>query len=103
MNDLFGKQTNYWIFTVTSHKSDGRIFSPQEILEQRFVDQFWGLGEKTPNRRSLEKGDEVVFYVGNPVKAFSASARLASNSFQLTDAERESVAHGTNVCHPASA
>jgi hypothetical protein len=99
MNDLFGRQTsqtNYWIFTVTSHKSDGRIFMPQEILEQRFADQFWGFGEKTPSRRSLEKGDEIVFYVGNPVKAFSASARLASNSFQLTEAERGTVSHGTN-------
>ena len=96
MNDLFGRRVNYWIFTVTSHRSDGRVFTPQEILEQRLADQFWGLGEKTPNRKSLEKGDEVVFYVGNPVKAFSASARLASNSFQLTDADREAVAHGTN-------
>jgi hypothetical protein len=87
---------NYWIFTVTSHKSDGRTFTPQEILDQRFADQFWGLGEKTPNRKSLEKGDEAVFYVGNPVKAFSASARLASDSFQLTAVEQENLAHDKN-------
>ena len=87
---------NYWIFTVTTHKSDGKTFTPQEILDQRFRDQFWGLGERTPNRKSLEKGDEVVFYLGNPVKAFCGSARLASDSFQVTEAEQENLAHGMN-------
>jgi len=87
---------NYWIFTVTAHKSDGRTYTPQEVLDQRLKAQFWGLGEKTPNRKSLEKGDEVVFYVGNPVKGFAASAHLASPSFQPAGEELENLAHGTN-------
>lgn len=86
---------NHWIFTVTSHKSDGRTFSPEEILKQRVEDQFWGLGENTPNRKRLEEGDQVVFYVGNPVKRFAASVRLASSAFKLSPQEQDKIAHST--------
>lgn len=92
---------NYWIFSVTSHKSDGRVFEAEEILKQRLSDGFWGLGEKTPNRKNLEKGDEVVFYLGNPVKGFAGSARLGSGSVQLTPSEQEALAHGTNFYRPS--
>jgi hypothetical protein len=85
---------NNWIFTVTQHKLDGESYTADEILNQRMSDQFWGLGEKTPNRRSLRKGDQVVFYVGLPRKVFAASAVLASDSFQLTDEQKEQYGHG---------
>ena len=91
---------NYWIFTITSHKSDGKIFSPEEILSQRAKDQFWGLGEKTPNRKNLEMGDQVVFYIGNPVKGFGASARLASTAFELSKQEQDKLSHGTTFYRP---
>jgi hypothetical protein len=76
---------NYWFFTVTQKKIDGEIITAEEILKQRLTDGFWGLGERTPNRRYLQSGDEVVFYVGLPVMAFAASATLSSESFALTD------------------
>jgi hypothetical protein len=57
------------------------------------ADQFWGLGEKTPNRRSLKKGDFVVFYVGLPRKVFAASAQLDSDSFQLNKEQKEKYGH----------
>jgi hypothetical protein len=85
---------NHWIFTVTQHKVDGELFTADEILNQRVSDQFWGLGEKTPNRRSLQKGDRVVFYVGLPRKVFAASATLASDSFELTNGQRDKYGHG---------
>lgn len=85
---------NNWIFTVTQHKVDGELFTADEILNQRMSDQFWGLGEKTPNRRSLQKGDRIVFYVGLPRKVFAASAVLSSNSFELTNEQKEKVGHG---------
>ncbi|MFN0159303.1 MAG: endonuclease NucS domain-containing protein [Bacteroidota bacterium] len=85
---------NNWIFTVTQHKIDGETFTADEILTQRMNDHFWGLGEKTPNRRSLKKGDRIVFYVGLPRKEFSASATLASDSFQLNADQKEKLGHG---------
>jgi len=86
---------NYWIFTVTSHKSDGREFTAEEILKQRIEDEFWGLGEKTPNRKNLEQGDRIVFYVGNPLKSFAASATLAARAFKLSKEEQDALSHGT--------
>jgi len=85
---------NYWIFTVTQHRLDGELFAANEILNQRVSDQFWGLGEKALNRHSLQKEDRVVFYVDLPGKVFAASATLASDSFELTNDQRDNYGHG---------
>jgi len=85
---------NYWIFTVTSHKVDDDVYAPEEIFEQRMNDRFWGLGEKTPNRKNLQKDDRVVFYIGTPTKAFAGTATLASASFELSESERRELGHG---------
>lgn len=85
---------NSWLFIVTQHKVDGETFSADEILQQRLDDKFWGLGERTPNRRSLQKGDRVIFYVGLPRKVFAASAALASDSFQLSKDQQARFDHG---------
>lgn len=89
--------TNNWIFTVTQQKSDGELYSPDDILAHRMKDLFWGLGEKTPNRKSLSKGDRVVFYVGLPFKHFAASAVLSSDSFQLNNDQKKKFAHGKKL------
>jgi predicted RNA-binding protein len=86
---------SFWMFSVTSHKENDRTFAPEEVLRLRIGDRFWGLGEKTPNRRALKRGDKVVFYLGNPHKTFAASAVLASDSFELSEDEQEKVSHGT--------
>jgi predicted RNA-binding protein len=84
---------NHWIFCVTAHKDRG-ISDPREVIEQRFRDQFWGLGEKTPNRRALKAGDKIVFYLGIPHRRFAASAMLASDSFAVPALEQEQLSHG---------
>lgn len=84
---------NHWIFCATVHKELG-INDPREVLSQRFSDQLWGLGEKTPNRRALKRGDQVIFYLGTPHKAFAASAVLASDSFTLSAVQQEELCHG---------
>ena len=85
---------NYWIFTVTEHKEDGKTLAAEEIFERRMKDGFWGLGEKTPNRRHLTQGDKVVWYIGLPRKVFAAVASLASPSFELNDAQKKEFGHG---------
>jgi|GEM_PF-895882 hypothetical protein len=90
---------NHWIFTVTQHKVDGESYTADEFLNQRLNDQFWGLNEKTPNRRSLHKGDHVVFYVGLPRKVFAASAALSSDSFELTNEQKVKYSHGKKFYH----
>jgi predicted RNA-binding protein len=84
---------SYWIFIVTRHKEHG--LTADEIFRQRMADKFWGLGEKTQNRSSLRKGDQVVYYVGLPAIVFVGSAVLASDSWRLSEEERDRVSHGT--------
>src|ERR1700730_7302121 len=84
---------SYWIFCATAHKDVG-ISDPEDVLKQRFTDQFWGLGERTPNRRALKAGDKVVFYLGFPHRTFAASAVLASDSFALSPSQQEDLSHG---------
>ena len=85
---------NYWILTVTSQKSGSRVFAPVEIFQQRIEDGFWGLGNRTPNQKTLARGDRVLFYLGKPVKGFGGTATLASAAFELNEQEQERLSHG---------
>jgi hypothetical protein len=87
----------YWFFTATQKKINGETILAEEILNRRLNDGFWGLGERTPNRRNLQKGDRIVFYLGNPVMAFAASATLASDSFSLSQEQKQSFSHGEKI------
>ncbi|HEY31543.1 MAG TPA: EVE domain-containing protein [Dehalococcoidia bacterium] len=86
---------NYWIFTVKGSVWGNETHTGEEIFNQRMKDQFWGLGERTPNRQSLNEGDEVVFYIAAPRKVFRGSANLASSSFVLNNTQRQQYGHGT--------
>ncbi len=79
-----------WIFVVTAR---GPNLTGRDIYHLRMEDRFWGLGERTPNRRNLKEGDRVVFYVGLPEKAFAGTARLASDSYRLTVEEVSQYSH----------
>jgi hypothetical protein len=87
----------YWIFVVTNRKDNGNIIIGRKVLETRLKDEFWGLGERTPNRKVLKAGDKVVYYEGNPTKSFVASATLKSDSFQLTADERIRFSHDSEL------
>lgn len=60
-------------------------------------DSFWGLGEKTPNRKNLTKGDRIVFYIGLPKKSFAGTATLASSCFKLNNSQKEDYGHGKQI------
>ena len=56
---------NYWIFVATYWElSDGSWLDSRDIVRTRAEQRFWGLGEKTPNRKSVSRGDKLVFYAG---------------------------------------
>jgi hypothetical protein len=88
------KKMNHWLFTVTQKKTDSGMLDAHQILKQRLDDMFWGLGERTPNRRYLKAGDQVVFYVGIPHMVFAASAILSSDSFALSEVQKSQYDHG---------
>jgi predicted RNA-binding protein len=85
---------NYWLFIVTTHKVDGREYSGEDILRTRFEDGFWGLGEQTPNRKHLQAGDKILFYMGSPRQEFVASATLDSDNFRVTSDQEIDYSHG---------
>ncbi len=84
---------NYWIFIVTEQRDGKDTCSANVIFEQRMKDSFWGLGEKTPNRRNIKAGDKVVFYMGSPVQAFTGTAVLSTSSFKLNDDQKKQYHH----------
>ena len=63
----------------------GRTLREQasELLEVRL----WGIGAKTPNRKSLTAGDRVLIYVGAPEYEFIGHAELASPAHQWAPEE----------------
>lgn len=86
---------NHWIFVANYWKlSDGSWIDSREIIRTRAGDRFWGLGERTPNRKAVAKDDRVVFYAGGgESQVFMATAILASPSYELTPEQNERVSH----------
>ncbi len=54
---------NCWIFVVTDQ--DSINLSAEQIYLTRMNDKFWGLNQRTPFRKSLKKGDKVIFSRGS--------------------------------------
>lgn len=87
---------NNWIFTVTKHKLNEGNLTAKEIFNQRMTDSFWGLGEKTPNRKHLKKGDKIIFYIGSPECSFAGIATLKTDSFELNEEQKAQFGHGNS-------
>ena len=88
---------NYWIFTVTGQRFGKEVYTSKDIFPQRMEDQFWGIGDKSPNRKNLSKGDKVIFYIGLPDKVFGGEATLVTPSFQLAEEQKRKFAHEKQV------
>jgi len=87
--------TNYWIFVVTDAKLGSRKKKGIEIYNQRMSDSFWGIGEGTPNRTKLKKGDKAVFYLGGSEgQKFLGTCTLASDYYKLGKKEWEKLKRG---------
>ncbi|GAI15597.1 unnamed protein product [marine sediment metagenome] len=88
---------NYWIFIVTEKKIDDKTYKAEEIFNQRMKDKFWGIGEKTPNRIFLKKGDKIIYYIGLPKIVFAGTSTLASNCFKLDNSDKEKYCYREEV------
>lgn len=54
---------NYWVFVVNDWTDkDGNKHRAREIFQTLMSDKIWGIGDKTPNRKSLSAGDKVAIY-----------------------------------------
>jgi len=85
----------WWIFVVKAATFGNETHTGEEIFSQRMKDEFWGLAERTPNRKNLSENDRVVFYIGLPQKVLAGTATLASRFFKLNEAQIKQYGHGT--------
>lgn len=85
--------TNYWIFVVTDQRIGNEEMMGKDIFNKCIEDKFWGIGERTPNRKRLKKGDMVTFYLGGREgQKFLGSCKLDSRPIlvsQLNEKERK--------------
>lgn len=75
---------SFWIFVVKDHDS----LKAHDIYTIRMKDKFWGIGEKTPNRKRLGMGDRVVFYQAGPEGGFFKGNCNLASSLYAPEAER---------------
>lgn len=82
---------HYYVFQVSDQSAYGRQRVAREVFDYLVRDRSaWGFGYHTPNRKAIEAGDKVLFYLtgaGNQV--FVGAATLKSGAYK--DESGESV------------
>lgn len=75
---------NYYIFQISDRLVNGNKVSAQEIFNFLVLEnEQWGFGERTPNRKNIQAGDKVIFYVtGTDNQYFIGSAILKSGAYK---------------------
>lgn len=81
---------NYYVFQVSDQSNYAKQRKAQEVFDFLVKDRsVWGFGFRTPNRKAIQKGDKVLFYLtGTNNQVFVGSATLASGAY--TDETKES-------------
>lgn len=79
----------YLIANVNKLEAKGRTYTPETILGVLLERRLWQLNEKAANRKALQPGDLLVFYVGGPKRRhFIGTAEVASEVRELADADK---------------
>lgn len=79
----------YFVFQVADQSAYGKQRSAEEVfnflVKERSV---WGFGPYTPNRKAIQAGDKVLFYLtGAENQVFVGSATLKSGAYEDTSGE----------------
>jgi len=75
---------NYYIFQVSDQSKYGKQRSAQEVFNFLVKGKSaWGFGYHTPNRKAIEAGDKVLFYLtGSNNQVFVGAATLVSGAYE---------------------
>lgn len=78
---------NYYIIQLSDQNKNGNKATALEVFNLLARDhQQWAFGQRTANRKRIEKGDRVLFYVtGLDNQYFIGTATLASGAYQGGD------------------
>jgi len=74
---------NYFVFQVSDQSAYGKQRNAKEVFDFLVRDHsVWGFGINTPNRKAIQVGDKILFYLtGNKNQVFVGSAALASTPY----------------------
>ena len=69
---------NYYVFQVSDQSKYGKQREAQEVFDFLVREKsVWGFGYNTPNRKAIQKGDKVLFYLtGTKNQIFVGAATL---------------------------
>lgn len=75
---------NYYIFQVADQSKFGKQHSAQEVFDFLVKNHnAWGFGYHTANRKAIQSGDKVLFYLtGLDNQVFTGAATLKSGAYE---------------------
>jgi len=75
---------NYYIFQASDQSKYGKQRVAQEVFDYLVRDHnVWGFGQKTANRKAIQSGDKVLFYVTGPGNQyFTGAATLKTGAYE---------------------
>lgn len=75
---------NYYVFQVADQSKYGKQRKAQELFDFLVHDRAaWGFGYNTPNRKAIQPGDRVLFYLtGNDNQVFVGAATLKTGAYK---------------------
>jgi hypothetical protein len=75
---------NYYVFQVSDQSLYGKQRTAQEVFDFLVKGKSaWGFGLYTPNRRAIQPGDKVLFYLtGTENQVFVGSATLKTGTYE---------------------
>lgn len=89
------KEQRYFIFIAGDQMGIGNKLSGEQIYQRLMKLKAWGIGERTPSRRDLQRGSKVVFYqAGHGGQRFLGTATIASALRKMSEeraAERRAI------------
>lgn len=72
-------QVAHYVFVGSNVFLEERTIPSPKAIEERLKRKYWALGERTPHRRDLKAGDQILFYAaGRGHSLFVATAVLAT-------------------------
>lgn len=80
---------NYYVFQVSNQSKYGKQRTAQEVFNFLVKDHSaWGFGYRTANRKAIQLGDKVLFYLtGAENQVFVGAAILKSGAYEDTGGE----------------
>ncbi len=75
---------NYFVFQVSDQSKYGKQRTAREVFDFLVRDRsVWGFGLNTPNRKAIQDGDKVLFYLtGAENQTFVGTASLTSGAYE---------------------